>query len=148
MVFLPTLTVNASEIANLGFVETDVILQPSGTAIITYTVRYNLVPGKTMLAFTLEGFDELYPVFDYDFSCVIKDDNTVFDIDIIDLGGGRYDIINSGDTRLGGEYLTYKIRFAADMAEVGYQARTISYEGKPWVVFPWAPVQCDEAIDH
>jgi hypothetical protein len=63
LVFLPVVSVNASEIAHLGFVETDVILQPSGNAIITYTVRYNLVPGKTMLAFTLEGFDKLYPVW-------------------------------------------------------------------------------------
>src|SRR5690606_22816234 len=85
LVFLPVVSVNASEIAHLGFVETDVILQPSGNAIITYTVRYNLVPGKTMLAFTLEGFDKLYPVFDDVFSCVVKDDNSVFDIDIVDL---------------------------------------------------------------
>ena len=146
--FLPIISASASEIAHLGFVESDVILQPSGNAIVTYTVRYNLVPGKTMLAFTLEGFDELHPIFDDDFSCVVKDDNSVFDIDIIDLGGGRYDIINSGNNRLGGEYLTYKIRFTADMAEAGYLARTISEDGKSLVVFHWQPVQWDEAMEH
>ena len=54
---LPATAANASEIANLDFVETDVILQPNGTAIVSYTIRYKLVPGKTMLAFTMEGFD-------------------------------------------------------------------------------------------
>ena len=110
-------------------------MQPSGVAIVTYTVRYNLVPGKTMLAFTLEGFDRLIPIFDEDYSCVVTDDNEVMDIDIIDLGGGKYDIINGGNTRLGGDYLTYKIRFAADMAETGYLVRTTSEDGKPLVAF-------------
>ena len=148
LILLPAFPVNASDIAHLGFVETDVILQPSGKAIITYTVRYNPVPGKTMLAFTMDGFDKLDPVFDYDFACVVTDDDEVLGIDITDLGGGRYDIVNAGNNRLGGEHLTYKIRFAADMADAGYLARTISEEGKQLVAFHWAPVQWDEPMEH
>ena len=98
-----------------------------------------------MLAFTLEGFDKLYPVFDDVFSCVVKDDNSVFDIDIVDLGGGRYDIINSGNTRLGGEYLTTKYGLL-QIWLMRISGRTTSDDGKPLVVFHWAPVQWDEAM--
>ena len=138
----------ASEIASLGFVETDVILFPDGKAIVSYTVRYNLAPGKTMLAFTMEGFGRINPVFDKEYAYVITDDNTSYRIDIVDLGGGKYDIINSNNQRLGGEYLTYKFRFAADMAQAGYINRTTSEDGKKLVVFNWAPVQWDEPMDH
>ncbi|HHY65107.1 MAG TPA: hypothetical protein GX501_08680, partial [Clostridiaceae bacterium] len=71
-----------------------------------------------------------------------------YDIDIEKLSGGYYDIVNSGNKRLGGEHLTYKIRFAADMARAGYLARTTSGEGKSLVVLNWAPVQFDEPMDH
>jgi len=94
--------VDASSIANLGFVETDVILQPDGNAIVYYTVRFNLVPGKAMMAFTMSGFDRLTPIFDRENAWVITDDNTSYPIDIVNLGGGKYDIINSGEKRLGG----------------------------------------------
>lgn len=143
-----TTNIYASEIASLGFVETDVILFPDGKAIVSYTVRYNLNPGKTMLAFTVEGFGRLNPVFDEEYSCVITDDNISHEIDIINLGDGKYDIVNSGNQRLGGEYLTYKFRFAADMAEAGYLERTTSEEGKKLVVFNWAPFQWDEPMEH
>lgn len=93
--------VGASSIANLGFVETDVILQPDGNAIVYYTVRYNLVPGKAMMAFTMSGFDRISPVFDRENAWVITDDNTSYPIDIVNLGGGKYDIINAGKRRLG-----------------------------------------------
>lgn len=148
ILLLPTLNVNASSIANLGFVETDVNLLPDGDAIVSYTIRYNLVPGKTMLAFTMEGFDRIVPIFDYDNCWVITDDNTSHRIDIVNLGGGKYDIINSNEQRLGGKYLTYKLRFVADMADAGYLAKTTSEDGKELVVFNWAPVQWDEAMDH
>jgi len=141
-------SVNASSIANLGFVETDVILLPDGKAIVSYTIRYNLVPGKTMLAFTMEGFDRITPYFDYDNCWVITDDNKPHGIDITNLGGGKYDIVNSNEQRLGGEYLTYKLRFEADMAKAGYLKRTTSAEGKELIVFDWAPVQWDEAMDN
>ena len=147
LLLLPTTHVSASEIANLGFVETDVILQPDGKAIISYTIRYNLVPGKTMLAFTMDGFERLNPVFDTDYAWVITDDNTSHAVDIIPLSGGAYDIINANEQRLGGEYLTYKIRFAADMADAGYLERTTSDEGKKLVVFNWAPVEWDEPME-
>ena len=129
LLFQPT-NIYASEIANLGFVETDVILFTDGKAVVSYTVRYNLVPGKTMLAFTMEGFDKLNPVFDTEHAYVITDDNTSHKIDIIHLGGDKYDIINANNQRLGGEYLTYKFRFIADMAKAGYLNRTTSEDGK------------------
>ena len=138
----------ASEIAHLGFVETDVILFPDGKAIVSYTVRYNLVPGKTMLAFTMEGFDRLEPLFYTGEACVITDDNASHKIDIVYLGGGKYDIINANNQRLGGEHLTYKFRFAADLAQAGYLNRTTSDNGKKLVVFNWAPVKWDEPMDH
>lgn len=142
------ININAASIANLGFVETDVILLTDGNAIVTYTVRYDLLPGKTMLAFTLEGFDRLNPVFDNENSWVITDDNNSHKIDIVNLGGGRYDIINGNEERLGGQYLTYKIRFYADMASAGYLARTTSKDGVNLAVFNWAPVQWDKPMDH
>ncbi len=63
--------VEASSIANLGFVETEVTLLPDGKAIVTYTVRYNLVPGRSMLAFGMSGFGRLGPVFDEEYAWVI-----------------------------------------------------------------------------
>lgn len=148
VLLIPTAYVVASLIANLGFVETDVILMPDGKAIVSYTIRYNLVPGKTMLAFTMEGFDRITPVFDYDNCWVITDDNTSYGIDIDNLGGGKYDIVNSNEQRLGGNYLTYKLRFVADMAAAGYIEKTTTSDGKGLTVFDWAPVQWDEAMDH
>ncbi len=148
VLFLSAVNINASSIANLGFVETDVVLLPDGKAIVSYTVRYNLVPGKTMLAFTLEGFDRLDPVFDNDNSWVITDDNESHGIDMVNLGGGKYDVINSNEQRLGGKYLTYKFRFVADMAAAGYLDRTTSNDGVELTVFNWAPVQWDEPMDH
>ncbi len=146
--FISCTNINAAPIANLGFVETDVVLLPDGKAIVSYTVRYDLLPGKTMLAFTLEGFDRLNPVFDNDNSWVITDDNNSHGINIVDLGGGRYDVINSNEQRLGGKYLTYKFRFFADMAAAGYLDRTTSKDGINLVVFNWAPVQWDKPMDH
>ena len=140
--------VGASSIANLGFVETDVILQPDGNAIVYYTVRYNLVPGKAMMAFTMSGFDRISPVFDRENAWVITDDNTSYPIDIVNLGGGKYDIINAGKRRLGGDYLTYKFRFAANMAEAGYLAETTSADGRRLMVFNWAPTEWDEPMEH
>ena len=140
--------IEASNIANLDFVETDIILMPDGKAIISYTVRYNLVPGKTMLAFTMSGFDRINPVFDTDNAVVVTDDNIPYPIDIVNLGGGDYDIINSHDKRLGGSYLTYKIRFSADMARAGYLAKTVADDGRNLVVFNWAPTQWDESMEH
>lgn len=149
VLLLPTVNANASSIANLGFVETDVILLPEGDAIVTYTVRYNIIPGKTMLAFTLEGFDRLNPVFDNDNCWVITDDdNTSYGVDIVSLGSGKYKITNSNGQRLGGKYLTYKLRFTADMAGAGYLDSTTSTDGKSLTVFNWAPVQWDEAMEH
>ena len=101
-----------------------------------------------MLAFTMEGFDKLNPVFDTEHAYVITDDNTSHKIDIIHLGGDKYDIINANNQRLGGEYLTYKFRFIADMAKAGYLNRTTSEDGKKLVVFNWAPVQWDEPMEH
>ncbi|AUG58955.1 hypothetical protein [Acetivibrio saccincola] len=143
-----TVKVEASDIANLGFVETDIILFPDGDALVSYTVRYNLVEGKTMLAFTMGGFDRIKPVFDFENAWVITDDNTSYGIDIVDLGGGKYDIINAGEKRLGGKHLTYKFRFMADMARAGYLAKTTSRDGHKLVVFHWAPSEWDEKMDH
>ena len=140
--------VEASDIANLGFVETDIILFPDGDALVSYTIRYNLVKDKTKLAFTMGGFDKITPVFDFENAWVITDDNTSYGIDIVDLGGGDYDIINADEKRLGGEYLTYKFRFTANMARAGYLAKTTSHEGHDLVVFNWAPSEWDESMDH
>lgn len=148
VLILPSASVNASEVANLGFVETDVNLLPDGDAIISYTVRYNIVPGQTMRSFTLAGFDRLTPIFDEENSWVITDDNKSYGIDINDLGGGKYKIVNADEQRLGGEYLTYKLRFLADMGAAGYLARTTSKDGIKLMVFNWAPVQWDEPMDH
>jgi hypothetical protein len=148
VLILPSASVNASEVANLGFVETDVNLLPDGDAIISYTVRYNIVPGQTMRSFTLAGFDRITPIFDEENSWVITDDNKSYGIDINDLGGGNYKIVNADEQRLGGKYLTYKLRFLADMGAAGYLARTTSKDGIKLMVFNWAPVQWDEPMDH
>lgn len=149
VLFMPAVNANASSIANLGFVETEVILLPEGDAIVTYTIRYNIIPGKTMLAFTLQGFDRLNPVFDRDNCWVIMDDdNTSYGVNIVNNGDGKYRISNANEQRLGGEYLTYKVRFTADMASAGYLAPTTSEEGRNLTVFNWAPVQWDEAMEH
>jgi hypothetical protein len=148
VLLIPTLNVNASPIANLGFVETDVILSPDGEAIVSYTVRYNLIQGKTMLAFTMAGFDRINPAFDKDNCWVITEDNTSYGINIVNLGDGKFKIINSNEQRLGGKYLTYKLRFVADMAAAGYLDHTSPGDGKNLTVFNWAPVQWDESMEH
>lgn len=148
VLLLSGVNVMASEVANLGFVETDVNLLPDGDAIVSYTVRYNIVPGKTMRSFTLAGFDRLTPIFDNENSWVITDDNKSYGININDLGGGNYKIVNANEQRLGGKHLTYKLRFVADMATAGYLARTTSNDGMKLRVFNWAPVQWDEPMDH
>ena len=124
------------------------LLLADGKAIITYTVRYNLVPGQTMLAFTMSGFDRLNPVFDQEHAWVITDDNTAYELEIVNLGGGNYDLIHAGEKRLGGEHLTYKFRFAADMYAAGYLAKTTAADGSPLVVFNWSPTQWDEQMEY
>ena len=47
--------VEASDIANLGFVETDIILFPDGDALVSYTIRYNLVKIKLCWHLPWEG---------------------------------------------------------------------------------------------
>jgi len=60
VLIIPTcVKVDASDIANLGFVETDVILQPDGKAIVSYTVRYNLVPERQCWHLPCQGLTSL-----------------------------------------------------------------------------------------
>ena len=70
-----------------------------------------------------------------------------FDLDLRDLGN-RWDVLLSRGQRFGPGEITYVLTYFTDYAAVGHLATTTSPEFGELVVFNWAPVQWDEALEH
>jgi len=70
-----------------------------------------------------------------------------YDLDLRDLGD-RWDVLLDGGQRFGPGEITYVFTYFTDYAAIGHLAKTTSQELGELVVFNWAPVQWDEALEH
>lgn len=140
-----TSTVMAGE-GRLRFVETEVLLFPDGKASVEYVVRYTVISGE-FHGFYFEGLDRLIPVFDRENASAIDSQGNTYGLDIKGAGPGRYDIVLDRGRSVTSGDITYRFRFAADMADAGYLALT-STDNRDLVVFNWAPTKWDSPLDH
>lgn len=140
-----TSTVMAGE-GRLRFVETEVLLFPDGKASVEYVVRYTVISGE-FHGFYFEGLDRLIPLFDRENASAIDSQGNTYGLDIKGAGPGRYDIVLDRGRSVTSGDITYRFRFAADMADAGYLALT-STDNRDLVVFNWAPTKWDSPLDH
>lgn len=140
-----TSTVMAGE-GRLRFVETEVLLFPDGKASVEYVVRYTVI-SREFHGFYFEGLDRLIPLFDRENASAIDSQGNTYGLDIKGAGPGRYDIVLDRGRSVTSGDITYRFRFAADMADAGYLALT-STDNRDLVVFNWAPTKWDSPLDH
>lgn len=131
----------------LDFVETEVILLPDGRASIEYVVRWIVTAGE-FHGFYFSGFGRLTPRFDYKNAAGIDSRGNTYGLDIIKMNADKYDIVLANGAGVSSGHVTYRFRFAADMAGAGYLAPTTAGEGRQLVVFNWAPTDWDQPLEH
>jgi hypothetical protein len=131
--------------ADLRWVEVEVALAPDGRAMVQYKVRWNVTRG-TMGAFYFQG--EQAPIDWHGPGCgAVVDGQRRYDLDLKNLGD-RWDVVLAGGQRFGPGEITFVLTYFADYAAAGHVAATKSPEFGELIVFNWAPVQWDEALEH
>jgi hypothetical protein len=131
--------------ADLRWVEVEVALSPDGRAMVQYKVRWNVTRG-TMGAFYFQG--EQASIDWHRPGCgAVVDGQRRYDLDLKNLGD-RWDVVLAGGQRFGPGEITFVLTYFADYAAAGHVAETKSPEFGELVVFNWAPVQWDEALEH
>ncbi len=132
---------------SLEFVETDVQLYEDGRAVVEYVVRWRVLSGE-FHGFYFGGWDRLTPVFDLENAWAIADNGKKYRLDILRYNSDTMDIILANGQGVSSGGLVYRFRFACEMDDAGYLAKTTASEDRKLVVFHWAPTEWDSRLDH
>jgi hypothetical protein len=144
LLLLAPLTVSAQGTGEVRFVETSVDLRGDGTAVVRYTVQWQVLRGE-MHGFYFEGNDRLRVSMLSAGSRAVDSRGRQYDLSIREVSRGRWDIILANGAGVSSGTLTYVFAFETDFASAGYVGPTTSAEDVPLVFFNWSPVQWDEA---
>ncbi len=134
----------------INFVETEVDLRADGSAVVAYTVQWQVMSGE-MHGFYFEGIERLQISRFSSDSYAVDSGGNHYGLSISRVNSGKWDIILAGGQGVSFGTLTYVFYFETDFAAAGYVAETTSVaettanDGLQLVVFNWAPVQWDEA---
>ncbi|MFO7877769.1 MAG: hypothetical protein R6U55_14430 [Desulfovermiculus sp.] len=129
---------------DVRFVETDVVLNPDGSALVGYTVQWE-VTGDRMRGFVFAGNDRLQAGSFNQRSHALDGAGNRYKLNIEPLQDNGYRILLDNGHSVSSGRVTYKFWFSADFVRARYLVSTTTDQGREAVVFNWAPVKWDEA---
>ena len=133
----------ASAQRQLQWVEVGLVLDGDGRATVTYQTRWQA--SGTMHGFYFEG-ERATPRFTGG-SAELPGRRQV-PLAITSVSAGKWDVVLADGEAWGPGEATYTFTYEADLAAAGLVALTRDAAGRSLVVFNWAPVQWDEALQH
>ena len=131
-------------VGEVDFVEAAVDLKKDGSAVVAYTVGWN-VTGGSMGGFYFSGNENLKIEKFASESYAIDSTGRRHSLEITLLREDYYDILLADGARGSEGPLSYVFYFAANFSDAGYLSKTVSDEFGELVVFNWSPVQWGEA---
>lgn len=129
----------------MDWVESEVVLDRVGGAMISYAVRWTAA-GEPLHGFDFEGFQET-PVFDAARAYALDAAGNRYPLEIRKVSEKKYDISLSGGRAFTDGAITYFFRYTADLEGAGLLTQTYAGE-KRLAVFNWAPVQWQDPLAH
>jgi hypothetical protein len=128
----------------IRFVETDVDLRSDGSAILAYTVQWQVLSGE-LHGFYFENQDRLPLGMAVDSSYAVDSNRNRYRLSISRVDDRRWDIVLADGQGVGSGTVTYVFVIQTHFSRPGYVAPTTAEGGRELVVFNWSPVQWDEA---
>ena len=128
----------------INFIETDVDLSSNGAAVIAYTIQWKVISGD-FHGFYFQKDRKLTANKVSDNCYAIDSEKNKYSLDILQVSGGKWDIVLANGKGISRGDITYVFYFTTDFSKGGYVAKTTSPQGKKLVVFNWSPSQFDEA---
>ncbi len=131
----------------IRFVETTVDLRFDGSAVVLYTIQWEVQSGE-FHGFYFQNDENLRINRFSDKSYAVDSHGNRYPLSISPVSGDKWDIILANGKGVSSGQVTYVFYFETNFAQAGYLAATTNAEGKKLAVFHWAPQQWDEAYNQ
>ena len=127
------------------FVEATVSLFDNGNSIHDYAVRIRVNSGE-LHGFYFEGLGRIDPAFDLRTAVAVLPDGSTLPLSIKRVAPGKWDIVLAEGKAVSRGEVTYRFRFAANLAEAGHLAYTESPTLGRLAVLNYAMPQWDAPV--